>query len=172
MISLISSFFFSKRIVQAGIANNSDTDILFQYVQNFVIINHIKINSIDDLIKEGMSRYFKFKLIPKVNKRKLQVFTVGDDDYYIKSGVFIFPIVVKLFERNQSIDFDDFISDTTWFIIPNYVTAILMVSFLNTSLPLAFGFGQGETCSLYTLLLKTVEEKVNIDFKGSIFESD
>ena len=81
-------------------------------------------------------------------------------------------MVEKLFEGDSQIEFDGFISDTTWSIIPNYVTAILTVSFLNTSLPIAFGFGQGETCSLYTFLLKTVEKKLNISFKGSIFESD
>ena len=64
-------------------------------------------------MKEGMRGYFKFNLIPKVNKRKLQVFNIEKDAFYIKSGVFIFPLVEKLFEGDSQIEFDEFISDTT-----------------------------------------------------------
>lgn len=41
--------------------------------------------------------------------------------------------------------------DTTWPIMDNYVTAILTACFKNTSLPIAFSFGNSETTEFYRL---------------------
>lgn len=56
--------------------------------------------------------------------------------------------------------------------MPNFVVSILNVYFYNTSLPIAFTFGHVETKILYSLLLDTIEEKLNINFTNKILESD
>ena len=104
--------------------------------------------------------------------KKLQLFTVGDIDYFINSGVFILNKAFSLFHNNSNLTIDGFILDTTWRAIPNYVTSILNVCFKNSSLPIAFAFGSGETIYLYDLLLQTVQDHLNIEFEGKYLESD
>lgn len=65
-----------------------------------------------------------------------------------------------------------FILDTTWKILPLYVTSILAASFANMSIPIGYAFGTGKTKKLYNFLLKTIEEKFHFSFKSVILESD
>ena len=73
---------------------------------------------------------------------------------------------------NQTFPTDGYLLDTTWRVLSHYVTCILTVCFYNTSIPIAFAFGNGETIDLYDKLLKTVSKQLNITFKNSIFETD
>lgn len=65
-----------------------------------------------------------------------------------------------------------FILDTTWKILPLYVTSILAACFANMSIPIGYAFGTGKTKKLYNFLLKTIEEKLHFSFKSVILESD
>lgn len=56
--------------------------------------------------------------------------------------------------------------------MPFYTTSILTACISNTSLPIGFIFGRGETKKNYTTLLKTIESQFKITFKGQNFESD
>ena len=118
-----------------------------------------------------MRGYFKFELQPKAVKKKLLTFIEGDAEYYIISGVFIFPQSFSLFNNND-FQYNGYILDTTWRILPYFVTSILTVSFKNTSLPIGFVFGHGETVKSISFLLKTVSEKLHISFERKILESD
>ena len=62
--------------------------------------------------------------------------------------------------------------DTTWKILPNYDTSILMGSSMNTGIPLSFAFGEGETKELYNLHFKHFKSLFNIDLERFNFESD
>lgn len=73
---------------------------------------------------------------------------------------------------SQNFNIDGYLLDTTWRILHHFVTCILTVCFYNTSIPIAFGFGHGETIELYDFLLKTVSEQLKINFQGKVFESD
>lgn len=129
-------------------------------------------NSFDDLSSQGINGYFNLVLEQILFNKKMQTFTVGDIDYYINSGVFILNKAFSLFHNNSNLTIGGFILDTTWWAIPNYVTSILNVCFRNSSLPVAFAFGGGETIYLYDLLLQTVQDHLNIEFEGKYLESD
>lgn len=75
-----------------------------------------------------------------------------------------------LFSQNFIID--GYLLDTTWRVLPHYVTCILTVCFYNSSIPIAFGFGHGETIELYDFLLKTVSEQLGSNFNHKVFETD
>ena len=70
-----------------------------------------------------MKGYFKFELQPKAVKKKLPTFIEGDAEYYIISGVFIFPQSFSLFNNND-FQYNGYILDTTWRILPYFVTSI------------------------------------------------
>lgn len=164
--------FFIKRLIQNGLPHNNDTEMIYTYFDNFCLINNWNILSVEDLAKQDMKGYFKLFLKPRENHKRLAKFVAKDTEFSISSGVFVMPMARSLFEGNQEFEIDGFILDTTWSIMENYVTAILMASFLKTSLPLAFSFGNNETKSLYRILLSTVEEQLDIDFAGKIMDSD
>ena len=117
-----------------------------------------------------MRGYFKFELQRKVVKKKLPTFIENDTQFYILSGVYIFPQSFSLFQND--FQYKGFILDTTWRILPYFVTSILTVCFKNSSLPIGYVFGHGETIKSYSFLLETIEEKLNISFKKEKLESD
>ena len=128
-------------------------------------------HSFVDISSAGYKGYLKLILSPKNFSSKLQTFSIGQLNYYIISGVFILNKAHSLF-ANNNLEIDGFMLDTTWRATPNYVLLILNCCFLNSSLPIAFSFGGGETISLYDFLLSTVKKQLNINFDGKYIESD
>lgn len=164
---------FSKNISILGLPKIEDTEMLLQFID--IVCKKTKknlFNSFDDLSSQGINGYFNLVLEQILFNKKMQTFTVGDIDYYINSGVFILNKAFSLFHNNSNLTIGGFILDTTWWAIPNYVTSILNVCFRNSSLPVAFAFGGGETIYLYDLLLQTVQDHLNIEFEGKYLESD
>lgn len=161
--------YFCKKIRIFGLPMNDQTSFIFNYLDSFCKITD-STKSFEDLKNLGMKGYFKLTLQPKIVKKKLQSFFYQNSEYYILSGVYILPQSFTLFQNN--FHYNGFVLDTTWRIIPYYVVSILTVNFLNTSLPIGYVFGHGETAKSYTFLLKTVEKKLNISFQNKTLESD
>ena len=165
--------YFAKNISELGLKHDEDTDMLLKYINQWCFKKDQIFNrSFSELNANGITGYFKLILAPIYYHRKLPKYTVSETDYYITSGVYIFDKAYALFQRNHHLIKDGYILDTTWRIMPNFVVSILNVCFYNTSLPIAFAFGHGETKILYSLLLDTVEEELNINFTNKILESD
>lgn len=165
--------YFAKNISDSGLKYDDDTEMLHKYMKHWCFKKDQIFNrSFSELNENGITGYFKLILAPITYHRKLPIYTVNETDYYITSGVYIFNKAYSLFHRNTHLIKDGYILDTTWRIMPNFVVSILNVCFYNTSLPIAFAFGHGETKILYSFLLDTVEEELNINFSNKIFESD
>ena len=81
------------------------------------------------------------------------------------------PQAKSVFE-NPDLNIDGFLLDTTWKVLPFYVVSILTACFRNTSVPICYSFGNSENKKLYGLLLKTIEQKFQITFRGKVVESD
>lgn len=96
---------------------------------------------------------------------------LNNNEYYIVGGVFILPYSNSLFQ-NGDFSIEGYILDTTLTIMDNFVTIILMACVSNTSLPIAFAFGNTENANLYRLLLNTVKDQINIEFTNKFLESD
>ena len=82
------------------------------------------------------------------------------------------PQSKHLLENNPEITIKGFLLDTTWRILPMYVTSIITACFLNTSLPIGFSFSTGETKENYKFLLSVIESQISIHFETKIIESD
>lgn len=134
-------------------------------------MNKIQINNLQDLVNLGLKGYLKLILLPKTTYKRLPVYSIGDDDYYITGGVFIMP-QTKWILNNPAITLRGFIMDTTWKALSKHVTSIITASFMNSSFPLGFSFGRGETKLQYKLLLDTITEQTHFDFNGRVLESD
>lgn len=61
--------------------------------------------------------------------------------------------------------------DTTWKVMANYVTSILMAIIGNTVVPLSFAFGLSENTELYNLHYETFA-KLGVNLANFIMESD
>ena len=62
--------------------------------------------------------------------------------------------------------------DTTWRVLPYYVTSILMASSMNGGLPLSFSFGFSENVEIYQNHFNAFQNLFHIDLKQYTFESD
>lgn len=164
--------YFANRINIFGFEKNIDTESLTNYINAWSILKKKEINCIEDLEKEGVNGFLKLKLQKKVTHKRLQTFSYKDEEYYIISGVFLLPLAKSIFEDNPDIEIHGFLLDTTWRILPMYVTSIITVCFLNTSLPIGFTFSNGETKENYNYLLSVIESEFSIDFQSKIIESD
>ena len=145
--------------------------MLNQYIKLFFKEKKTLIRQFSDLEKEGVKGLLHLKLEQMKVHKRLQTYEVDNVEYYIHSGVFIFPKAYDLLQ-NYKDSINGFILDTTWKILPLYVTSILAACFANTSVPIGFAFGTGETKKLYKFLISTIEEKLQYSFKGVILESD
>jgi hypothetical protein len=63
-------------------------------------------------------------------------------------------------------------SDTTWSVLRQYVTAFLVVVSRNTAIPLAFAFGRSETCELYDISHGIFQDRFHVDLSLFTLESD
>lgn len=81
----------------------------------------------------------------KIKKRLVKI-RYKEEDVYITGGVYIAPYAQSPLQDNEQY-ISGLLLDTTFIIFPYYVTPILMVSIMNTSIPISFG--KSETKELY-----------------------
>jgi hypothetical protein len=62
--------------------------------------------------------------------------------------------------------------DTTWAIMNEYDTAILVAILHNTAIPLAFSFGPIEDAEIYETFHATFSELFQVDLSPFMLESD
>ena len=97
--------------------------------------------------------------------------TLEDTQHSIVSGIYISPFTESIMKDNKDI-LDGLILDTTWHVLPYYVTSILMCSICNVGVPVAFCFGKGETASLYEYFFQSFAKYFGIELHNYIIESD
>ena len=114
--------------------------------------------------------YLKFYVSDKLFKNKVHV-TLDKKEYSIISGIYISPLAESIISQNQEIT-DGILMDTTWKVLPYYVTSILMLSICNVGIPVSFCFGKAETADLYEMFFKAFNEILHIDISKYVIESD
>lgn len=70
--------------------------------------------------------------------------------YYIQSGIYISTFAKSLLKDNNNI-VKGLLINTTWKVMPGYVTSILLYAFKNTGIPLSIAYGKSVLKSLYLL---------------------
>ena len=156
--------FFAKKHYYIGYPLNDDYYTLHQYIQHFYILNKKKLNSFDELKSTGIKGCLYLRLQEKVTKKRLPEYVCNGKVYYIIGGVFIMPHSKSLL-LDKNIKIEGFLIDTTWRIMNFFVTSIITACVSNSSLPIGFGFGNGETKDLYNFLLSSIEKETDFSFK-------
>ncbi|NLZ73129.1 MAG: hypothetical protein GX905_04840 [Bacteroidales bacterium] len=161
--------YFTKRILLMGIPNNDDTCSLFEYADIWLEKESKHVNSLE-ILEKKINGFIKLDVQPVTTKKRLISINIENVNHYIKSGVYISPWAKSLLEDKTITQ--GFLLDTTWKIMPYYVTSIIMISCYNIGIPIGFAFGHSEDKELYKNLLITIQEKTGIQFKHYPFESD
>jgi hypothetical protein len=89
----------------------------------------------------------------------------------ITGGCYVHPWAASIL-RNPENHIDGLIMDTTWTVLRQFVTAIIVAVSHNTAIPLAFAFGPIECSELYEHFWTVFNEKFHINLADFIFESD
>ena len=162
--------YFATKLVKKGLAKSYHTKFLHEYCED---VAHTKDENINDLTKltQHIHGLLKLNVQPKTVRKRLATVDYEGHECYILSGIYISPFTKSILTENADVVVG-FLLDTTWRVMPFYVTAILMASVQNVGIPLAFAFGNSENKSLYSELLKTVSEEVEYDFTRKVIESD
>ena len=117
-----------------------------------------------------MKSYFQLNVINITKRRRLTKFAHDKKEFHVLNGIYISNHAKSLLVNNDVVSV--LLVDTTWKLMPNYVTSILMASVHNIGIPISFTFGIGETKSLYNLHINTFKEKFDIDLCRYVIESD
>ena len=159
--------FFASRC--QNLPDNDDTSLIHDYREFFKFPKNFVISSLEELTKH-VSGYLILNLEPVQMRKHLKTLKKDGITYYILSGVYISSYANSVLHENDIIN--GFLLDTTWRVMPRYVTSIIMGSLYNTGIGLGFSFGRGEDKQIYTELLQKLSTHLNYEFTQKILESD
>ena len=167
--------YFAKKVAKKHPEYAKECDILSDFIKTWVKNKKEHINSLE-VLSSKIAGYLTLDVRLNVNQNRLTKLKINHEDqiqmYEIVSGVYVAPWTKSLFEHGNSDLIAGFLLDTTWKVMAQYVTCILMGCAYNIGLPLAFGFGKSETKDLYTELLVKFQESTGVDLRAKIIESD
>ena len=170
-------YYFCKKI--KSLPPKEDASSIKEYIDLWITDSKEKMSSIEDLqkhlrgyLKLNLQRINSIKRLAHVN---VKVKDQNGDDvekvFYVVSGIYLSPWAKSLLKNNPDL-IQGLLLDTTWKVMSLYVTSIVMGSAMNTGIPLGFAFGHGEDKNLYIELLSTLQEKTEIELRGTVIESD
>ena len=167
--------YFCKKLSTSSFPKDEDTASIEEYIDLWISNRGDSISSLDQLATK-ITGYLHLDIQKKVVKKRLPEITYKDahgnaEQYYIVSGVYISPWARSILHDNEEFIFD-YLLDTTWKIMFQFVTSILMASSYNVGIPLGFGFGKGEEKQLYMKLLQAIQTQLDIQLKNKVIESD
>jgi hypothetical protein len=112
-----------------------------------------------------------FILEERLEGDPMAAYKVDGKEYSIMSGWYINPHAPGILHNRVQNQIAGFMMDTTWEIMPFYVTSILVAMSRNTTISLGFAFGPVESKEVYEQIYTGFGE-YGIDLNGSVFESD
>ena len=121
-------------------------------------------------LKERVHGYLKLDIQECTYKRKLTPIIHDGKRYYIVGGVYISPLSKVILQNEDKIK--GLLLDTTWKVMPVYVTSIIMGCSMNIGIPLGFAFGSGEDKLLYEQHFNAFAAQTGISLSKYVIESD
>ena len=141
-----------------------------RYYNSYIDNKKRKYEKSETKFKRDAQGYIKFILTDELSD-SFDSIIVDGNKYSVVNGIYITPYTVSILKNNPTI-LNGLMLDTTWKVMYNYVTSILVASVCNVSVPLGFSFGKSETKDEYQLLFSFFKSKLNIDLSNYIIESD
>jgi hypothetical protein len=109
---------------------------------------------------------------PRWQSDHLQAFDYEGVQMSIVSGCWVHPSAPSILENSEGNLITCLMADTTWTVMREYVTAILVAISHNTAIPLAFSFGPIEDSNLYDMFYNIFNERFNLNLSRFTLESD
>ena len=162
--------FFAKNIQKVGLPETHDTFSIQEYISLFSKRKENCINTLD-LLKENLKGLLYLTIQKSQIRHHLAKVEFNGEQYYIIKGLYILPFSQSILTKNEN-SIDGIITDTTWRILPNYVTSIMMASSKNTGIPISFSFGHSEDKEIYELHFDGFERFTTVKLNSFVFESD
>ena len=160
--------YFAKRIIEKGLSFDTDTCSIHEYSDLFINRRQKSINSLQTLQK-SVHGYLSLDVQECSGKRHLAKVNINDRSMYIIGGVYISPFARSVL---QSKTINGLLLDTTWRVMPMYVTSIIMASTMNIGIPIGFSFGSCEDKILYERHFQSFAAQTSIDLSKFVLESD
>jgi hypothetical protein len=120
--------------------------------------------------REHIPGYFHVDIGPRVTgDEAFEKVDRNGVDHSILRGCYLSPWACSILRDNA---LDGLMLDTTWMVIREYVTSILMGVYRNVGIPLGFAFSLGETTELYEQHYRAFADLFGLDLSQYILESD
>lgn len=156
-------------MVLSGCPFDEQTKFMNDYYSIFILPRNKEVHNLKSL--EKRAKGFLLLNVEKCVKRRRSTKIIHEDvEHYKKNGIFISTYAKSVLLNDNKVT--GLLLDTTWHVMSNYVTSILMASVGNNGIPISFAFDPGETKSLYYLHLDTFKDILGIDLTTYTIESD
>jgi hypothetical protein len=126
-----------------------------------------------ETFKAEMGGTLRLWLKPRWEHDHLEKFVDGGIDYSIISGCWVHERAASILRHRDANQIDCLMLDTTWSVMREYVTAILVAVSHNTAIPLSYAFGPVEDCELYQIFADIFKEpEFGVKLSDFLLESD
>ena len=129
---------FAKSVTSAhiNIKDTINTHHTFDYLSCWKNLKRQeRINDSFEALIKKISGYIHFNVYPWNDNDKLPMINIDKTSFTIISGVYVSPFAQNLIKNSFDI-IDGLLFDTTWKVMPHFVTSILMVSSFNVGIPI------------------------------------
>jgi hypothetical protein len=122
-----------------------------------------------DTLKQFISGHLRLYISLPSPDDEFELIHSQGESYSILHGWYIAPWARDILTKNS---IDGLLLDTTWRVMRDYVTVILMAVLYNVGIPIALAFGPGETTELYEQIYEAFQNRFGIDLGTFPLESD
>jgi hypothetical protein len=119
--------------------------------------------------KKTSDDYLHFYISEAPTSKRYESLLYDGENNIISSGIYISPFAQSILASNQ---IDALILDTTFRLLPNYVTSIMFGVFPHTGVPLAFSFKKNESNKTYHLFFDVFQTHFHITLNDYPILSD
>jgi hypothetical protein len=122
-----------------------------------------------EFLKDLASGYLHLFISETPNAKNFEMLSLNNVSYIITHGGYINPFAPSILQNNQ---IDVLAFDTTFRLLPYYVTSLLFCIFRNTGVPLAISFTKSECRLTYQIFFEMFQSTFNIDLSQYYAISD
>jgi hypothetical protein len=159
----------TKQLIRARLPQDPNTVFLFVLDRMFSIHRTPTPAHTFQSFARSVPGYLHFNLIIRRPGDQFEPFHSEVADYSIVSGYYLTPWAKSIIQDNP---IDGIVLDTTWTVMREYVTALLMAVFYNVGIPIAFAWGPAETRELYEMFYGGFQKLFQINLSDFVLESD